>query len=65
MVSIAAYVPGDPVSNPSWFAVSNSNKNWAFNTQIIQAYNRVMQIVITMTVSSHVSVDKNPLKLYY
>ena len=26
MVSKAAFSPGDPNSNPGWFAVSNSNK---------------------------------------
>ena len=27
MVSTAAFGPGDPSSNPGWFAVLNSNKN--------------------------------------
>ena len=56
MVSIAAFGPGDSGSNPGWFAVSNSKKK--FNTPIIQAYDRVMPIVITVTVSSLVSIHK-------
>ena len=30
MVSIAAFGPGDPGSNPGWFAVSNANKKLSF-----------------------------------
>ena len=32
MVSKAAFSPGDPNSNPGWFAVSNSNKKFGFET---------------------------------
>ena len=38
MVSIAAFCPGDPGSNPGWFADLNSNKKLSYNAQIIQAY---------------------------
>ena len=30
MVSIAAFGPGDPGSNPGWFAASNSNGKLSF-----------------------------------
>ena len=30
MVSIAAFGPGDPSSNPGWFAVLNSNQKLSF-----------------------------------
>ena len=33
-------------------------KNWVFNTQIVQAYDQAMPIVITVIVSNHVGVDK-------
>ena len=63
MVIIAAFGHRNPGSNPGWFAVSNSNQNWVFNTGIIQAYNRgmwlpVMPVVITLTVSNLASGDK-------
>ena len=58
MVSIAASGVGDPGSNPWWFAVSNSNQKLCFNTQIMQAYDRVMPFVITVTVSSLVGGKK-------
>ena len=32
MVSIAAFGPEDPGSNPGWFAISNSNQTLSFNT---------------------------------
>ena len=31
MVSVAAFGPGDPGSNPGWFAVSNLNKKMSFH----------------------------------
>ena len=31
MVSVAAFDPQDPGSNPGWFAVSNSNRKWSFH----------------------------------
>ena len=30
MASVATFGPGDPVTNPGWFAVSNSNRNMSF-----------------------------------
>ena len=41
MASIAAFGPGGLVSNPGWFAVSNSNWKLSFHTQIIKAYDRL------------------------
>ena len=57
MVSIAAFGPGDPGSNPGWFARSNL-KNRVIFKQIIQAYDCEMPIVITVTLSSLVGGDK-------
>ena len=37
LVSVAIFSPGDPGSNPGWFAVWNSNPKIEF-TRIIQAY---------------------------
>ena len=37
MVSIAAFVPGDPGSNPGWFAVSNEFKSKIEFSLIMQA----------------------------
>ena len=36
MVSIATFGPGDPGSNPGWFAVMNSNQKLSFmnNTSV-------------------------------
>ena len=58
MVSIATFGPGDPDSNPGWLAVSNSKKNWANNSQIIQIYDWATPIVITVTVSGLLGGDK-------
>ena len=45
MVSISAFRPRDPGSNPGWFTVSNSHRKLScFNTPIIQAYDRVSSI---------------------
>ena len=49
MVSIGAFGPGDPGSNPGWFAVLNLNQKLSFNTWIIQAYDQAMPIVITVS----------------
>ena len=53
MVSIGAFGPGDPGSNPGWFNVLNLNQKLSFNTRIIQAYDRAMPVVISL-----VGVDK-------
>ena len=45
-------------SNPGRFVVSNSNQKLSFTKQIIQAYDREILIVITVTVSSLVGSDK-------
>ena len=58
MVSIAGLCPGDPGSNPGWFAVSNSNWKLSFNTWKTKAYDRATPIVITVTVSSLVGGEK-------
>ena len=31
MVSVDTFGPGDPGSNPGWFAVPNSNQKWSFH----------------------------------
>ena len=61
MVSIVAFGPGDPGSNSSWFAVSNSIIKVSFKTWITQAYDRGTPIVIRGTASCLVGCDKNPL----
>ena len=61
MVGKAGFGPRDPGSNPGWFAVSNSKQKMGFNTQIIQAYDGAMPIVITVTVTSLEGGDKWPL----
>ena len=63
IISIAAFGPGDPGSNPDWFSVSNSNQKLSFNTQIIQAYDRATPIFITLTVRSLVGGEKYPQKV--
>ena len=56
MVSVAALCRGDPGTNPGWSA-AGIQMDIEF-TQIIQAYDRATPIVITVTVSSLVGIDK-------
>ena len=58
MVSVATFGPGQQVSNPSWFSVSNSKKNCIISASIIQVYDGAMLIIITVTVISLVGGDK-------
>ena len=57
MVSVAALCPGSPGSNPGWSAAGIQID--IESTQIIQAYDRVMPVVITVTV---VGINKQILK---
>ena len=60
IVSLAALCPRDPGSNPGWSAAPI--QIYVEFTQIIQAYDRVTPIVITVTVSSLVGTNKYILK---
>ena len=56
MVSVAALCTGDPGSNPGWSA-ARIQIDVEF-TRIIQAYDPVARIIITVTVSSLVGINK-------
>ena len=56
MVSAAALCPRNLGSNPSW-STAQIQIDIEF-TQVIQAYDRATPIVITVTVSSLVGIDK-------
>ena len=62
MVSVAAFCPGDLISSPDQFAVSNLNWKIEF-TRIRQVYDQKMPIVITVTVCSLVAINKLILKI--
>ena len=55
MVSVAPLCPGDPGSNSGWFKFKIEKIEF---TRIIQAYDPPTPIVITVTVSSLVGIDK-------
>ena len=58
MVSIAAFGPEIQVQILAGLLSQIQIENFVFNTQILQAYDRLMPIVITVTVSSLVGGDK-------
>ena len=61
MVSIAAFGPGDPDSNPGWFAVSNSDQKLSFTNNTSVWYSRKYSNPVMQ--GTLVCGDKWPLKL--
>ena len=62
MISKAVLVPEIQARIPAGLLSQIQIENWVFNTQIIQAYDGAMPIVITVTVTSLVGGDKKTFK---